>query len=666
MATSLFTPQEDGLRGADVVGDPACSQPPDDSTEWSGLLTSAVDHMDQGLLVLDREQRVVCWNRRYEFLWGLPDGLVRAGMPLAELIRFDVQRQGLEPARAEAVLKGRIAQSWVSGAADEATIPHLDRVLRANRRPLPDGGSVTTFTDVTMAHRQLEALGHSEARFAAYARMSADWVWEQDADLRFTFVSRPPTVEIDVFPGDNIGKRRDELDLVIDDKDAWDRHLGDLAARRPFRQFGYGRRDGEGRVRHILISGDPIFARDGTFTGYRGTGTDVTAEREALRRAQAAEAAAESAHARLMTALETVTQGFAVFDAEERLLACNRHYLDRTSFDVGEVIGKRFEDIVRSSLASGWRGYLPGSTTPATEEEWLSWRLAVRRTPPAQPFIYRGTDERWMMISERRTEDGGTVSLRVEVTDLKRAEEDLRAARDGAESASRAKNQFLASMSHELRTPLNAIMGFAEILKDQMFGALGTERYRGYAENIHTSASYLMDLIRDVLDMAKIEAGRMELVLKPIEVMPEIDRCLGMIAASAQSAGLVVETLTPEKNSRVQADSRALRQILLNLLSNAVKFTPSGGLVRVAVAFDGEWIRIAVSDTGVGIPAWALPRLGRPFEQVDNVLQRKRPGSGLGLALSRSLTELMGGKLAIESAEGRGTTVTLSLPRGAP
>ena len=665
MAAESKTAEEESLTEAEPVRAAGCSPAFGDSAATQRMLRDAVDCMDQGLLILDRDQRVLYWNRRFETLLGFPEGFVGTGMPLGELIAFDVSRRRLDSASAPAALGERIAQGWLSDAA-EMKLPHLDRILRADRRPLPDGCTVTTFTDVTLAHRQLEALEHSEARFAAYARMSADWVWEQDADLRFTFVSRPPTVEVEVFPGENVGKRRDELDLVIEDKEAWRQHLEDLAARRPFRHFGYGRRDSEGRIRHILISGDPIFARDGKFLGYRGTGTDVTGERDALQRAQAAEAAAESAHARLMTALETITQGFAVFDAEDRLLTCNRHYVERTVFDLGEVIGKRFEDIVRASLASGWRGYLPGSSELAGPEEWLAWRLAMRRTPPPQPFVYKGSDGRWMMISEKRTAEGGTVALRVDVTDLKRAEEDLRNARDEAEAASRAKNEFLASMSHELRTPLNAIMGFTEILKDQMFGPLGVDRYRDYAENIHASANYLMDLIRDVLDMSKIEAGRMELAIEPIDIVAEIDRCLGMISGSAASAGLVVETRTPEKGSQIRADARALRQILLNLLSNAVKFTPSGGLIRISVVFEGDWALIAVSDTGIGIPAWALPRLGRPFEQVDNVLQRKRPGSGLGLALSRSLAELMSGKLVIESAEGRGTTVTLSLPRGSP
>ena len=647
----------------------AASQGPDAEVERdrgearSRMLEAAIGHMDQGLLVLDREQRVVFWNRRYETLWDLPPGFIRAGLPLTELIGFDVARHNLDAPQADQLLKRRLGYSAGSDLQTEVSLPHLDRILRVDRHALPDGGSVATFTDVTAALRQAETLEASQARFAAFTGMSADWIWEQDADLRFTFVSRPQELHAEVFPGENVGKRRDELAIVIENQEAWRQHLDDLAAHRPFRDFGYRRHDSQGRLRYIVISGDPIFAADGTFLGYRGTGADVTAERDALERAKAAEAAAESAHGRLLAALETIPQGFAIFDADDRLVTCNRQYLDPVDpATVGEMIGRNFEDLVRASLASGWRGYLPGSEVPASSEEWLAWRVSMHRSPPPEPFVYTSASGRWLLVSERRTADGGTVAMRVDVTELKRTEQELRIARDQAESAGRAKNEFLASMSHELRTPLNAILGFAEILKEELFGPLGVPRYKGYAEDIMASATYLMELIRDVLDMSKIEAGRMDLLLMPIAVGPEIDRCLGMVGGSARSAGLILETRIPGDLPRVRADSRAFRQIVLNLLSNAVKFTPSGGRIKIAVAVDGGRARIAVTDTGIGIPAAALPRLGRPFEQVDNVLQRKRPGSGLGLALSRSLADLMDGTITIESTEGRGTTVTLALP----
>lgn len=627
------------------------------------MLEHAVAHMDQGLLVLDRDRRVVFWNRRYEELWDFPPGFIARGLPLAEIIRFDIARRNLPPTEAELLLQQRLTRSSAPGAPGEVALPHLDRILRIDLLHLPEGGSVVTFTDVTVARRQAEAFAASEARFAIFVGMSADWIWEQDADLRFTFVSRPKNVELDVFPGENVGKRRDELDIIITDEAAWRQHLEDIAAHRPFRNLTYARCDHDGAVHHIRISGDPIFGAGGAFLGYRGTGADVTAEIHALERAKSAEVAAANAHARLVTALETITQGFALFDAEDRLVTCNRQYLDKTAAtDIGWAIGRRFEDLVRANLDSGWRGHLPGSDTPVGPDEWIAWRLQIHREPPPRPFIYKGTDGRWLMISEKRTADGGTVAIRVDVTDLKQAEEDLRVARDQAEAAGRAKNEFLASMSHELRTPLNAIMGFAEILKGEMFGPIGTPRYRTYADDILASATYLMELVRDVLDMSRIEAGRMDLVVEPIAVTPEISRCLGMVGGTARSAGLALKTEIVEPVPVIRADSRAFRQILLNLLSNAVKFTPAGGEVKVSVAIDGGQARIVVADTGIGIPPWALPRLGRPFEQVDNVLQRKRPGSGLGLALSRSLAELMGGAIGIESTEGEGTRVTLSLP----
>ena len=627
------------------------------------MLEHAVAHMDQGLLVLDRERRVVFWNKRYEDLWGFPPGFVAVGMPLTDIVRFDVARRKLPSREAEMLLQQRLEGSIAPEAPVEVALPDFDRILRIDLLQLPEGGSVVTFTDVTVARRQAEALAANEARFETFVGMSADWIWEQDADLRFTFVSRPKDVELDLFPGDNVGKRRDELDIIITDHEAWRQHLEDIAAHRPFRNLTYARCDNDGTVHHIRISGDPIFGAGGAFLGYRGTGADVTAEIHAIERAKSAEAKAENAHARLITALETITQGFALFDAEDRLVMCNRQYLDKTAAtDIGWAIGKGFEELVRANLASGWRGNLPDTDAEVGHDEWIAWRLAMHRNPPPRPFIYKGSDGRWLMISEKRTAEGGTVAVRVDVTDLKRAEEDLRIARDQAEAAGRAKNEFLASMSHELRTPLNAIMGFAEILKGEMFGPIGVARYRAYADDILASATYLMELVRDVLDMSRIEAGRMDLTIDSINVTPEIGRCLGMVGGAARSASLALKTQIVEPAPMIRADSRAFRQILLNLLSNSVKFTPSGGQVTITVTVDGDQARIVVADTGIGIPAWALPRLGRPFEQVDNVLQRKKPGSGLGLALSRSLAEMMGGTIVIESTEGKGTQVTLSLP----
>jgi signal transduction histidine kinase len=663
MAASMRIHRQPFATAAESTSDPA-SQLARELETKSRLLEATIAHMDQGLLVLDRDFNIRLWNRRYEVLTGIAPGFVRIGMPVREVLAHLAYRGHFGPGDPEALLLDRLDSVQNVEARVEVRMHLLGTMLRLDRHALPEGGSVTTFTDITAARCQEEELRASQARFAALATMSSDWIWEQDAELRYTYLSPTKDTVFALASRHDLGKRPDELDHVIDDEGAWQDYLSDLARRRPFRNIRLKVRDVFGQTRHIVLSGDPIFAPGGAFLGYRGTGTDVTAESEALARAKAAEAAAAHAHGRLMTALETITQGFALFDADDRLVACNHHYLDRAFFDAKDgPRGWTLEQIIDAGHAAGWRGIIPGTDWPASPEAWKAWRLALRRDPPPQPVVYQGSDGTWKMISERRTADGGTVSIRFDVTDLKRTEKELRVARDAAEAAGRAKNEFLASMSHELRTPLNAIIGFAEIMKGEMFGPLGTPRYRSYAHDILTSATYLMDLIRDVLDTAKIEAGRKEIAAVPVDLKPEIDGCLDMMRDAIGSAGLYLQERLPPDLPRARGDSRSLRQVLLNLLSNAVKFTPAGGRVTLAADADERSVRLSVTDTGIGIPAAVLPRLGRPFEQVDNVLHRKRPGSGLGLALSRSLAELMGGSLGIESVEGEGTTVTLALPR---
>jgi len=250
-----------------------------------------------------------------------------------------------------------------------------------------------------------------------------------------------------------------------------------------------------------------------------------------------------------------------------------------------------------------------------------------------------------------------------EVADLaeKYAEEKTR-----AEDANQAKSKFLANMSHELRTPLNAIIGFSEIMESGMFGPLGTEKYREYCCDIHQSGQYLLEVINDILDMSKIEAGRIRLDSKEIALEPFLNDAMRVASARADDKRLTL-------NARIggdiglNADPRLLKQIILNLLSNAVKFTPEGGRISIrARARGGDTVSIAIADSGIGIPKDALARLGRPFEQVESQLTKSHQGSGLGLAIAKSLTELHHGSMRIRSTLGRGTIVLLRLPSKRP
>jgi signal transduction histidine kinase/AraC-like DNA-binding protein len=250
---------------------------------------------------------------------------------------------------------------------------------------------------------------------------------------------------------------------------------------------------------------------------------------------------------------------------------------------------------------------------------------------------------------------------------LRRFQAELIESRNEADAANRAKSEFLANMSHELRTPLNAIIGFSEFMASGALGPAGSLKYLEYARDINKSGRHLLDMISEVLDMSKIEAGQYELFLEDVDVAEAAEFCVRLVAGRAEAGHITLASQVGPDLPRAHADSRALRQILLNLLSNAVKFTPAGGTVSVsAVASGSGEVTLVVSDTGVGISADDLKRVGEPFRQVGRSLTNPQEGTGLGLAITKRLVEMHGGKLEIESTPGRGTAVKVSLPAVRP
>jgi two-component system cell cycle sensor histidine kinase PleC len=240
------------------------------------------------------------------------------------------------------------------------------------------------------------------------------------------------------------------------------------------------------------------------------------------------------------------------------------------------------------------------------------------------------------------------------------------AAMTRAEAASQSKSEFLANMSHELRTPLNAINGFSEIMAQEMFGPLGDRRYKGYAVDIHTSGKHLLSLINDILDMAKIEAGKLTLHYEKVSLNRLCQDAVHLMRGRAMESGLKLD-LQASEDIQIDVDMRGLKQVMLNLISNAVKFTPEGGVVTVRLDRVGhDRARIAVTDTGIGIAAKDLSRLAQPFEQVEGQHSKTTQGTGLGLALTKSLIELHHGEMTIDSEPGVGTTVWFDLPLKAP
>ena len=386
-----------------------------------------------------------------------------------------------------------------------------------------------------------------------------------------------------------------------------------------------------------------------------------------------------TADMRLRDAIEAISEAFVLWDASNRLVLCNSKYQQLHGLpDTLVKPGTPYSLIKRNGRRSIIADDLPVEGAGARSVE------------------ARVEDGRWLQINERRTNDGGFVSvgtdisvlkdkeaelleneraLRETVTDLRRSRQQLEkqaqqlvelaekyaVEKERAEDANRIKSEFLANVSHELRTPLNAIIGFSELMLSGAFGPLGDERYDGYCRDINEAGAFLLRVISDILDMARLEAGRIEIDREPIDLDGLVTETVASFAPEAERNRIAIETETAA-GVTLSADKEAVRQVFSNLVSNAVKFTPEGGAIRVATARRPDGAVVTVADSGIGIPPDALAKLGKPFEQVQSPLTRNHKGSGLGLAISRSLVALHGGEMTIDSTQGVGTTVTVFLP----
>ncbi|QDL96826.1 PAS domain-containing protein [Rhodopseudomonas palustris] len=407
-----------------------------------------------------------------------------------------------------------------------------------------------------------------------------------------------------------------------------------------------------------------------------GIAVDITEQKSLAERSVEADL-------RLRDAIETIPEAFVLWDAENRLVLCNSHFQRLHKLPDSAVSpGTSYETILEV-------GRMPQLRTRLCDNGGVA--------PGARTFEAQLDDGKWLHISERRTKDGGYVAVGTDITRIKAHEQklvdnDLRlratvadlkitqtklekqahqladlARKYGdekrrAEEANQTKSKFLANMSHELRTPLNAIIGFSEIMGSGMFGTLGSEKYQEYCHDIMTSGHYLLEVINDILDMSKIEAGRMRLEMEPLDLSKTIGESLKVVAGRAEHKHLDLRAEVGDQIPIV-ADRRAIKQILINLLSNAVKFTPDAGRVTVRSRIAGDSIVLMIADTGIGIPPQSLRRLGQPFEQVESQLTKSYHGSGLGLAIAKSLVNLHGGSMRLRSTLGEGTVVMVSLPR---
>ena len=411
------------------------------------------------------------------------------------------------------------------------------------------------------------------------------------------------------------------------------------------------------------LSSDPV---TGT-TVFGGIMMDATERKQAEDRVKTAER-------RLRNAIEGFNGPFALWDTRKRLLYWNRAF----AIDFG------LQDTLRPGMS---HDTVVIARAGAVAQERQSEQ-------DARTTLIALRNGRWLKMVERATPDGGLITVGIDVSENVRNEEELkkqkeklrRAALDlerseghsselsrkysdekeKAERAALAKSAFLANMSHELRTPLNAVIGFSEIMTNELAGPLGDPSYKEYAKDILMSGQHLLDMINDILDMAKIEAGKMTISPQPIDPVDPVDAAMRMIRRKAEEKAINLVLDAQQNLPDIDADHRAIRQMMLNLLSNAIKFTDPAGTITVQVEQRGTDIYFGVTDTGIGIPPEDLPRLAQPFEQVSKTKDRNHEGTGLGLALTKSFAEMHGGRMMLSSIYGEGTTVAFLLPIGGP
>ena len=509
----------------------------------------------------------------------------------------------------------------------------------------------------------------SEQRFRLAVEAARCGIWEWDLTNDEVYMSDVMGVMLGWGGGGVVSGQQVLERISADHRDRVRQALGQAAVHGGFDVSFRSHRPGDQSLIWIDARGQAFEGdQEGGYSRIIGVALDVTDERIAQARAQAAEN-------RLRDAIEAVPEAFALWDRSGRLLMCNQNF--------------------RIFFALEARMLKPGAARDAISR-YLQLAIKQEHLAVEGDRSVREAelnDGRWVQITERRTAEGGLVMTAADVTTIKTQEEARRLNEEQlqsavislersqeefaelarkyanekvkAESANKAKSEFLANMSHELRTPLNAINGFSEIMVTEMFGPLGDRRYREYVGDIHASGQHLLALINDILDMSKIEAGKMTLKFEPVELIEIAEDAVRLVRNRAEGAGLQLDLDFPDL-PLVEADYRAIKQVLLNLLSNAIKFTPRGG--RVTVTADkrtdalGERVRIQVRDTGIGISKDDLSRLAQPFEQVESQHSKTRQGTGLGLALSKSLVELHNGALTLDSTPGAGTVASVNLP----
>ena len=635
-------------------------------------LNAVLDTIEYGICFMGPDLRARVANRAFRDMWSFPDDFFDGRPTLAEMIGYNRHTgiYGVPDDQWDDYVRGRV-EAVRAGAIPSFEWTRADgKVLQYQCIALPNGGRMLTYFDITEMKQREEEL-------SAVLDTIEYGICFMGPDLRARVANRAFR-DMWSFPDDFFDGRPTLAEMI-----GYNRHTGIYGV--PDDQWDdYVR----GRVEAVRAGAIPSFEwtrADGKVLQYQCialpnggrmlTYFDITEMKQ--REQQLSELVDEigttrdealNARIQLIEAIEAITEGFVVFDEEDRLVLCNSNYRQYYADAVGEEVAKLVEPGARRETileAAFERGMFPDNK--GTTEEFLSWW----RDNLLNTVEFRFSSDVWVKIDERLSPDASVVGVYTDITEVKRREAELAelvdrltVARDQAMEATRAKSQFLANMSHELRTPLNAVIGITEMLEEDVRDD-GLDDYIEPLNRISGAGKHLLHLINEVLDLSKVEAGRIELHLEDIDVAGLIDTLATTAQPLADKNGNRLTIHCADDFGAMHADLTRVRQVVLNLLSNACKFT-EGGEVSLTVdrqtAGGRNWIRFAVTDTGIGMTPEQQDKLFQEFSQADSSTTRKYGGTGLGLAISQRLCRMMGGDIDVTSEPGVGSTFVARLP----
>ena len=597
--------------------------------------TSAFENAAIGMAVLGTDSRRLRVNQAFCEMFGYSQAeLLAPGAP--EVTHpDDAAEDMLQRSRA---LAGEIATYQrekrylhKSGSVVWAALT-CSLVRDAQGKPLHFISQLQDITERKLAEQQSRA---NAERFRALVELSNDWFWEQDENFRFVQIAGQIADMGALTSNSSIGKQRRELPYVNMNESEWAAHEAQLERREPFRDFEVTRLDGKGRVRHLSISGVPIFDASGRFTGYRGTGRDTTEMRRSSDRLRASEQ-------QLRDITDTVPALIAYVDADQRCRFHNRAYQDAFGLSSEEILGKSMRELMEPAFYEALR--------PKVEEVLAGYPVMYERRQRSSNGDVRDYVVKYFPRYGEGEDEGkviGFYSLATDISELKRID--------------RLKSEFVSTVSHELRTPLTSIRGSLGLVAGGMAGQLPDMAMNliGIAKS---NCERLIRLINDILDIEKIESGKMRLDLQALQLRPLLEQAIAANEGYGLSNQVSLTLHCADTGLQVHVEADRLTQVVTNLLSNALKFSPAGGSVDVHVSRAGLGVRVEVRDHGPGIPEEFRKRIFQKFSQADASDTRQKSGTGLGLNISRALVERMGGTIGFDTRLGEGTTFFFELP----